>query len=49
MGCGDESPAMETSFDIRVTLADHTGTLSKCRLNGSTAETILRCKVSPED
>lgn len=46
MGCGDETPEVETSFEIRVALSDHTGSLSKCRLSGSSAEAVLHCPVS---
>lgn len=46
MGCGDERSEIETTFDIKIALSDHTGSLSKCRLTGTIAETVLRCKVT---
>lgn len=45
MGSGDERAEIETTFDIRITLSDHTGSLTRCRLAGTIAETVLRCKV----
>ncbi|KAK9884858.1 hypothetical protein WA026_009080 [Henosepilachna vigintioctopunctata] len=35
----------EISFDIRVTISDHTGTLNDCRLSGKTAEMVLDCSI----
>lgn len=46
VGRGDESPDTETSFDLRVFLSDHTGSLVNCRLSGKNAEKVLNCTVS---
>lgn len=46
VGRGDESPETETSFDLRVFLSDHSGSLVNCRLSGKNAEKVLNCTVS---
>nr|XP_022905749.1 meiosis-specific with OB domain-containing protein [Onthophagus taurus] len=42
---GIEMVDLETTFDIRVNLSDHTGSINNCRLVGTTAEEILGCSV----
>ncbi|CAH1369705.1 unnamed protein product [Tenebrio molitor] len=42
---GIGSPDLDISFDIRVNLSDHTGTLVNCRLSGASAEQVLNCTV----
>lgn len=36
----------EMTYDIRVELSDHTGTLTNCRLTGHSAEIAMDCTVS---
>lgn len=35
----------DISFDIKIDLSDHTGTLLNCRLTGAAAEHVLECTV----
>ncbi|KAJ3657203.1 hypothetical protein Zmor_016222 [Zophobas morio] len=37
--------SLDHSFEIKINLSDHTGTLSSCRLSGSVAEQVLDCTV----
>ncbi|GLH10237.1 Protein hold'em [Gryllus bimaculatus] len=43
VGNGSFRGSIETSFDLRVSLTDHTGSLEFCRLNGLSAERVLKC------
>ncbi|XP_067002279.2 meiosis-specific with OB domain-containing protein [Anabrus simplex] len=45
IGSGARTPMVDTSFDLRVTLVDHTGSLENCRLIGSAAERVLNCSL----
>lgn len=38
-------PELDNTFDLRVNLSDHTGSLVNCRLTGEIAERVLNCKV----
>lgn len=42
---GTEVFVPNQSFNIRVNLSDHTGTLKNCRLTAETAEAVLGCSV----
>ncbi|XP_054288214.1 meiosis-specific with OB domain-containing protein [Macrosteles quadrilineatus] len=44
---GLERPVTERIFDLRVSLADHTGSLDKCRMSSSAAAHMLNC--TPDD
>jgi len=35
----------ETTFDMRVTVSDHTGSIHNCYLSGDVAESMLGCTV----
>jgi hypothetical protein len=45
IGCGAELPRYDVTFDLRVKLSDHTGSLDNIRLSGATAERIIGCTV----
>ena len=43
---GIEPNSSITAFDIAVSLTDHTGMLTNCKLNEKYAEQLLKCTVS---
>ena len=45
IGCGAELPRYDVTFDLRVKLSDHTGSLDNIRLSGATAERVIGCTV----
>ncbi|KAL3279948.1 hypothetical protein HHI36_017454 [Cryptolaemus montrouzieri] len=45
VGQNTEFVEPDVSFDIRMSISDHTGSLSDCRLSGKAAEKILGCSV----
>ncbi|KAF2904877.1 hypothetical protein ILUMI_01294 [Ignelater luminosus] len=45
VGLGEEQDEPVTSFDLVLMLSDQTGSLPNCRLNGHTAEMVLKCTV----
>lgn len=45
-GTGTEPPEIDQVYDIRVTLLDHTGSLSKCKLTDTVVTKMLGYKVS---
>ena len=45
IGCGAELPRYDVTFDLRVKLSDHTGSLDNVRLSGATAEHVIGCTV----
>jgi len=45
IGCGAELPRYDVTFDLRVILSDHTGSLDNIRLSGATAERVIGCTV----
>lgn len=45
VGSGAEYIEPYQTFDIRVWLSDHTGTLDNCKLTGKSAENVLNYKV----
>lgn len=45
VGSGEDQDQPVTSFDLILMLSDQTGSLPNCRLNGHTAEMILKCTV----
>lgn len=46
MGLDADTTEKEISFDLRLALSDHTGTLTVCRVNGQVAEAMLGVSVS---
>ncbi len=44
-GNGDESPLIDQVYDLRVSLMDHTGALTNCRLTNAATEKLLGFKV----
>lgn len=49
IGCGAELPRYDVTFDLRVKLSDHTGSLDNIRLSGVTAERVIGCTVRRSD
>lgn len=45
-GTGTEPPKIDQVYDIRVTLLDHTGSLSNCKLTDTVVTKMLGYKVS---
>ncbi|KAJ9578528.1 hypothetical protein L9F63_005257 [Diploptera punctata] len=45
IGSGAEIPSYDMSFDMRVALSDHTGSLRNVRLSGAAAERVVGCTV----
>ncbi|KAK9707968.1 hypothetical protein QE152_g27514 [Popillia japonica] len=43
---GGDLTELDSNFDLRVSLSDHTGSLINCRLTGIIAETVLDCTVA---
>ncbi|KAI4466186.1 aspartate aminotransferase [Holotrichia oblita] len=43
---GGDLTELDSKFDLRVSLSDHTGSLVNCRLTGTIAETVLDCTVA---
>ncbi|XP_060516986.1 meiosis-specific with OB domain-containing protein isoform X2 [Cylas formicarius] len=42
----EDTTESEVTFDVKVMLSDHTGTLTNCRLSGQAAETVLGCSAA---